>query len=356
MSWLRVDDGFPSHEKVMALSEGPCRGDALALWLFCGCWSSHALRDGFVPTGVVRAFAFHPEAASELVRVGLWLTAKGGYHFHDWADYQPSAAQVEERRKAGAERKARSRAKLSAARAEPVVGVSRRDGGTVTRESLRDGGTVTGGVTGVPRAVSRTCLARASRDRDQETTTHTINPKIIDLSSSEADQRSVQQDPLSESASLRRPLGEPPPGLPPAEPPLPEVIVLEHAREYGVRRAGERPPEDRRAAVKLARWCEDNAALRATSPRELACLVLAGLFGSERAAQSRWQLSWAAKDPAEYLPPPAGSTPLPANSNGTWRRERPARGPIPVSSAEEIAADMADNYYPTEELDGYTRS
>src|ERR1700712_4958466 len=103
MPWLKVDDGFPSHEKVMALSEGPCRADAIALWVFAGCWSSHALRDGFVPTGVIRAYGFHLEAASELVRVGLWLAADGGFRFHDWADYQPSAAQVEERRRAGAE-------------------------------------------------------------------------------------------------------------------------------------------------------------------------------------------------------------------------------------------------------------
>jgi hypothetical protein len=170
MPWLKVDDGFPSHEKVMALSEGPCRGDAIALWTFCGCWSSHALREGFVPNGVVRAYAFHPEAASELVRVKLWVAAEGGYQFHDWADYQPSAAQVEERRRAGAERKARSRAKLSAARVDAHVGESRRDSGIVT---------------GVPRIESRTCLADASRDRERES--------AVENSSSENSARALDE-------------------------------------------------------------------------------------------------------------------------------------------------------------------
>lgn len=153
MSWLKVDDGFPSHEKVMALSEGPCRADAIALWTFAGCWCSHALKDGFVPKGVVRAFGFHLEAAPELVRVGLWTESDGGFRFHDWADYQPSAAQVEERRRAGAERKARSRARLSTPRADVQVGESQCDCGSVTA---------------VPRIESRPCLADASRDRERE--------------------------------------------------------------------------------------------------------------------------------------------------------------------------------------------
>jgi hypothetical protein len=163
MPWLKVDDGFPSHEKVMALSEGPCRGDAIALWVFAGCWSSHALREGFVPNGVIRAYGFHLEAATELVRVGLWVAAEGGYRFHDWADYQPSAAQIEERRRAGAERKARSRAKLSGARIDSRVGESQRDGGIVT---------------GVPRTESRPCLADASRDRERESASENSSPEI----------------------------------------------------------------------------------------------------------------------------------------------------------------------------------
>jgi|GEM_PF-2197455 len=152
MTWFKADDELPMHEKFAALAEGEHRGDAIALWLFAGCWSSRALKEGFVPAGVVRSFGFAPDAASELVRVRLWVPAEGGYQFHDWADYQPSAEQVEARRKAGAERKARSRARLSGAQDMSRVGESRRDCVSVT-----------GGVTGVPRTESRPCLADASR-------------------------------------------------------------------------------------------------------------------------------------------------------------------------------------------------
>lgn len=147
MTWFKVDDDLPLHEKMAALCEGPCRADAIALWTFGGCWSSRSLKEGFVPTGVVKSFGFHPEAPSELVRTGLWNEVEGGYRFHDWADYQPSAARVEERRRAGAERKAASRKRLSAPVVYPDVGESPCDNPTVTS---------------VPRA----CLAHASRERD----------------------------------------------------------------------------------------------------------------------------------------------------------------------------------------------
>jgi hypothetical protein len=100
----------------------------VALWLFAGCWSSKNLQDGFVPDDVVPSFGFHAEAPNELIRVGLWKQAEKdgetGYQFHDWADYQPSADRVAEKRRAGIERKARSRARLSAAKKasnEPVI-------------------------------------------------------------------------------------------------------------------------------------------------------------------------------------------------------------------------------------------
>jgi hypothetical protein len=113
----------------------------------------------------------------------------------------------------------------------------------------------------------------------------------------------------------RKPLPEPPPGLPPAEPPLAELIVLEHAREYGRRRSLERPPGDFRAATRIAKWAEDNSEVRKIPTRALALQIVAGLFASDRAAPRRWPLSWAAHDPAEFLPPPPGCKPLVATSS-----------------------------------------
>lgn len=172
MSWFKVDDEFYDHEKVVMLAEGPCEDNALALWLKCGNWCARAEKDGHVPSGVAKRFANHPEAASELVRVGLWHRAGVGYVFHDWADYQPSGERLEERRRKGAERKAQSRARLSTKRSVDVS-VSQRDCVSVT---------------GVPR----TGLAPASRDR------------ALDLNSPS---EISEQIPIQ---SFRPPLGDPP--------------------------------------------------------------------------------------------------------------------------------------------------
>jgi hypothetical protein len=40
----------------------------------------------------------------ELVAAGLWLEGDTGYRIHDYADYQPSAASVKQKRQASAER------------------------------------------------------------------------------------------------------------------------------------------------------------------------------------------------------------------------------------------------------------
>jgi hypothetical protein len=161
MTWFKVDDDLPQSVKFDALCEGPCRAEAIALWLYAGCSSSKCLKDGFVPTGTVIKFGFHAEAASELVRVGLWYTIEGGYKFHDWADYQPSSARVEQRRKAAADRKAKTRAKLSSAKNTMPMDVSRRD-------IVRDKRVTEHPVTLSPLIESQPCRASAARDRERE--------------------------------------------------------------------------------------------------------------------------------------------------------------------------------------------
>jgi hypothetical protein len=173
MTWFKTCDDFPDNRKTRSLHRGPCRGDCVALWLFAGCWSSKNLEDGFVPDDVVPSFGFHGEAPSELVRVGLWKRAdkagQTGYRFHDWSDYQPSSERVEEKRRAGAERKAKTRARLSAAKKESTVEV-------VVDDCLARGVANINDASRVPRAClapaslsPRAGLADASRERERET-------------------------------------------------------------------------------------------------------------------------------------------------------------------------------------------
>lgn len=105
MTWFKVDDALHSHPKVMAAPLA-----ALGLWVVAGSWSAANLTDGFVAVQVLPRL--HPDAvtlADELVTAGLWKRAKGGYQFHDWANYQPSRDDVLEERRKWAEKKAKQR-------------------------------------------------------------------------------------------------------------------------------------------------------------------------------------------------------------------------------------------------------
>ncbi|MGW3608960.1 hypothetical protein ACWD6N_03575 [Micromonospora sp. NPDC005163] len=86
MTWFKVDDSFYDHPKAFDATDA-----AIALWLRAGTWSARNLTDGFVPTGMLARLSTGGDAAAgELVVRGLWKKARGGYRFHDWADYQPT--------------------------------------------------------------------------------------------------------------------------------------------------------------------------------------------------------------------------------------------------------------------------
>lgn len=90
MTWVRLDDGFPEHPKLVAV--GPVAG-----WLHvCAlCWCSRQLTDGHIPEGIVSRLADVPRPMREverLVAAGLWVpdTAIGGWWIHDYAEFQVS--------------------------------------------------------------------------------------------------------------------------------------------------------------------------------------------------------------------------------------------------------------------------
>lgn len=105
--WFRVDDSFLTHPKT----EGICN-DTLAMWLRAGDWSAWQLTDGRVPRSLLWLFAGNAAdaegTARDLVDRRLWENNGGdGWQFHDWADWNPTRAQVTARRKADAERRRR---------------------------------------------------------------------------------------------------------------------------------------------------------------------------------------------------------------------------------------------------------
>jgi hypothetical protein len=111
VTWLRVDDDFASHPKVVGLPLA-----AVGAWLLAACWSAHHLTDGRLPTAACKRLGIRPADASALVAAGLWERTDDGWQIHDWLAYQPSAASVLQRRAADARRK-------TAGRQSPTRGV-----------------------------------------------------------------------------------------------------------------------------------------------------------------------------------------------------------------------------------------
>lgn len=110
MTWFKVDDSFHSHPKVLAADAA-----ALGLWVVAGAWCSANLTDGFVPDyALPRLLPDAAQLADKLVTCRLWKRTKGGYRFHDWGDYNPSAEDVNKERESARERMRNLRAQRKA--------------------------------------------------------------------------------------------------------------------------------------------------------------------------------------------------------------------------------------------------
>jgi hypothetical protein len=93
MTWIRVDDHFADHPKVMALAHDRLTG--LGLWHVAASYCARYLTNGFVPSTHVRANA-PVRLINRMVAVGLFDPVDGGYMLHDWLNYNPSREAVKE--------------------------------------------------------------------------------------------------------------------------------------------------------------------------------------------------------------------------------------------------------------------
>jgi hypothetical protein len=87
MTWVKLDDGYPEHLKVVGLSDRAFRAD-IEGWCYC----ARNLTDGLVP--MVVALRWSRKALTELVAAGRWERLDDGYAIHDYLDYNPSKADV----------------------------------------------------------------------------------------------------------------------------------------------------------------------------------------------------------------------------------------------------------------------
>jgi hypothetical protein len=98
--WLRLDDGFPEHPKVIGLSDGAFRLHVSAM-----CYAHRNVTDGHIPARwPPPRLARHAPA---LVTARLWVPDPegDGWIIHGYTDWQTSRADLqalsEQRSKAG---------------------------------------------------------------------------------------------------------------------------------------------------------------------------------------------------------------------------------------------------------------
>lgn len=99
VSWVKLDDGFPDHPKVRALSPQAFRAYITVL-----CYCARYLTDGAVSRSVLKTMGIRARDVAELGVAGLWHETDGGVVVHDYLKYNPARTKVEARREATAAR------------------------------------------------------------------------------------------------------------------------------------------------------------------------------------------------------------------------------------------------------------
>lgn len=107
MPWVKLDDAFPEHPKVLSA------GDEAAWMYVCAlAYCNRHLTDGFLPSAAVKRLTNHKSPirlVMKLVDVGLLEQVDHGFVVHDFLDYQPSKAAIETERAGARERMANVR-------------------------------------------------------------------------------------------------------------------------------------------------------------------------------------------------------------------------------------------------------
>lgn len=95
MSWANLDDQFPTHPKVVRLTDAAFRLHVSAI-----CYCANHMTDGLIDADAVRLLVprFKPSAVTELVERGVWLQHGDVYELHDYLQWNRSKQTILEER------------------------------------------------------------------------------------------------------------------------------------------------------------------------------------------------------------------------------------------------------------------
>jgi hypothetical protein len=102
MPWVKLDDSFYSHPKVVNAGH-----EAVGLYVTALSYSSHHLTDGHVPEAWVKqqVGSRTRKLVTALVDQRLWEPNGTGWVIHDYLDYNPTAESIRAKRQKDSERK-----------------------------------------------------------------------------------------------------------------------------------------------------------------------------------------------------------------------------------------------------------
>lgn len=116
MTWVKLDDHFADHPKILGLSDSAYRAYVDGL-----CYCTRYLTDGKIAEAPLKKLA-RGKIVGELVTAGLWEQNGNGIVVHDYLDYQFSRSEIEAARlqrveagRAGGKRSGEARSKRLAA-------------------------------------------------------------------------------------------------------------------------------------------------------------------------------------------------------------------------------------------------
>jgi len=116
VTWIRIDDGFVDHPKIVKLSLA-----AFHLHMAGLCYAARHATDGAVPKAALPGLNGTRRDAAELVRAGLWDRADDGWTIHDYLMYNPSSDDVRRRREEARDRMADMRAARRGGAPKPPI-------------------------------------------------------------------------------------------------------------------------------------------------------------------------------------------------------------------------------------------
>lgn len=98
LPWVRLDTQFPQNPKILNLIEDK-KYRAAFVWTASLAYAGAHGTDGFLPTSCLPFLHATKADAKNLVDERLWLECIGGWEINSWAEFQPSNAETQDRKK-----------------------------------------------------------------------------------------------------------------------------------------------------------------------------------------------------------------------------------------------------------------